>query len=78
MKETAMALGFFDGVHIGHARILETAAEQASKLHIHSAACTFETHPRAFINGCAPQLICGSEERRELILTYPVHGSPPL
>ena len=70
MKETAMALGFFDGVHLGHAKILETAAEQASKLDIHSAACSFETHPRAFLSGCAPQLICGNEERRRLILSH--------
>lgn len=38
---TAVALGYFDGVHIGHRRVLGAAALKARQLGIKSAAFTF-------------------------------------
>lgn len=41
----AVALGMFDGVHLGHRRLIETAVALARADGIVSAVDTFETHP---------------------------------
>ena len=48
-KNTVVALGNFDGVHLGHARILRAAASRARKLKARSVALTFDPHPQQFI-----------------------------
>lgn len=66
-KKRVLALGFFDGVHRGHARILRTAAELAEKLGAESGAVTFESHPRALVLGRAPDMISTFTQRCDLI-----------
>ena len=68
MNDTVVALGFFDGVHIGHRHILKTAAKIAKEKNCRSAACTFSVHPRAFVRGIAPAMLTTLEERKRLIL----------
>lgn len=46
-KNTVVALGNFDGVHIGHVEILKTAVEQAEKIDGISVCYTFANHPRS-------------------------------
>ncbi|WP_153123786.1 bifunctional riboflavin kinase/FAD synthetase [Peribacillus tepidiphilus] len=41
----AMALGFFDGVHKGHQKVIRTAIEVAQKKGLKSAVMTFHPHP---------------------------------
>ncbi len=52
-----IALGFFDGVHRGHRAILQKAADLAARKGMETAAVTFESHPRAFVRGRAPDMI---------------------
>jgi len=40
-----MALGFFDGVHLGHQRVIKTAYEIAKEKEVKSAVMTFDPHP---------------------------------
>ena len=40
-----MALGFFDGVHKGHEKVIETAKRIAEENHWKSAVMTFDPHP---------------------------------
>ncbi|MEA4920994.1 MAG: bifunctional riboflavin kinase/FAD synthetase [Clostridiaceae bacterium] len=67
MKDTIIALGFFDGVHLGHQRILSTAADEAEKKGLTSMAVTFENQPRAFLNKTSPNLLTTKEQREEYI-----------
>lgn len=46
MEPCVMALGFFDGVHIGHQRILETAKQIAKKKQCIFGVMTFFPHPK--------------------------------
>ena len=62
-----LALGFFDGVHRGHASILREACRLAEELGAESGAVTFESHPRALVLGRAPDLITSFSRRCELI-----------
>jgi riboflavin kinase / FMN adenylyltransferase len=45
---SAVALGNFDGVHIGHRRILETLVAHAARHGLRPLALTFDPHPRHF------------------------------
>lgn len=40
-----MALGFFDGVHIGHQKVIETARAEAKRKGLPLALMSFATHP---------------------------------
>lgn len=68
MDKKIIALGFFDGVHIGHREILGRAALRARQLGLESAALTFLRHPKGLVRGIAPPLITAYEKRRSLIL----------
>lgn len=54
-KGTVVALGNFDGVHLGHRAVIE-AALQMGRAHGRPAlAVTFEPHPRSFFSPNTPQ-----------------------
>ena len=42
---SVVALGMFDGVHIGHQRLIQTAVALARELVAESVICTFDRHP---------------------------------
>ncbi|MDE2427679.1 MAG: bifunctional riboflavin kinase/FAD synthetase, partial [Burkholderiales bacterium] len=44
----ALAIGNFDGVHLGHQTLLAHLRQAADRLGIEAAVMTFEPHPRAF------------------------------
>ncbi len=49
-KKLALALGFFDGVHIGHKKILTTLVQQAKLKGIPSAVVTFDDNPANYFS----------------------------
>lgn len=62
-----IALGFFDGVHVGHGALLRTAKIKAEELGVTPAALTFDPHPNELIFGEKTPLINTLAERRELM-----------
>ena len=44
-EKRVIALGFFDGVHLGHGALLRRVGEKAAELGAVPAAVTFDTHP---------------------------------
>jgi riboflavin kinase/FMN adenylyltransferase len=48
-RPSAIALGNFDGVHLGHRRILEALRARAEAEGLEPVALTFEPHPRQFL-----------------------------
>lgn len=66
-KKRAIALGFFDGVHVGHAALVNKTKERASELGASPAVLTFDVHPETLITGEALPLIT-SPAGREFIL----------
>lgn len=68
MKEkTIYALGFFDGVHLGHRALLDSCRELACRERGRVGAMTFSTPPQALITGEAPGLINTAHDRRKLL-----------
>lgn len=62
-----LALGFFDGVHTGHAALLRACVELAQQTNANPGAVTFETHPDKLVNGTEPGLINTLEDRKRLL-----------
>jgi riboflavin kinase/FMN adenylyltransferase len=70
-----LAAGFFDGVHLGHQRVLSGAVERARELDGQAWALTFDRHPLAVLapSKCPP-LLSTSEERLALLEQSGVDG----
>ena len=47
----SLAIGFFDGVHLGHQKVIETAKAHAQQLQCKSAVMTFDPHPSIVLGG---------------------------
>lgn len=62
-----IALGFFDGVHLGHAALLNKARQEADRLGCTAAALTFECHPDEVILRRKTPLLNTLEQRRTLM-----------
>lgn len=62
-----IALGFFDGVHLGHAALLRKARQEADRLGCKAAALTFERHPDEVLFGRKTPLINTLQERETIM-----------
>lgn len=78
-QKRIFALGFFDGVHVGHQALLRRCCDLAAGLDCQAAALTFDTHPEALVRGKAPVLLNTAEDRLTLLRHYgigPVYTLP--
>lgn len=64
---TAVALGYFDGIHLGHKAVLDTALEWAEKENLVPVVMLFDIHPRKLISGSAPPVLMSEEKKRQLL-----------
>ena len=67
---TIFALGFFDGVHLGHQALLTACKHLAERKGCTAGAVTFASHPDAVVTGTTPQLINTVEERQRLLMGF--------
>lgn len=67
-ENTVVTIGTFDGVHIGHQKIIEQVVQTAKKLKKKSVLLTFFPHPRMVLQQNASiELINTIDERAELL-----------
>lgn len=66
-ERAVVALGMFDGVHVGHQRLLDVARQEAERLKAVSAVYTFSNHPLSVLGG-TPRLLTDVQTRRALLL----------
>jgi riboflavin kinase/FMN adenylyltransferase len=66
-KKRVIALGFFDGVHIGHSALMERTLNIAAATGLIPSVITFDAHPRSLVAGRAVPLINSAEDRAGLI-----------
>ena len=69
-ENCVLALGFFDGVHLGHGGLLARTREVADRLGLPAAALTFDTHPDELVLGRPVPLINTPADREWLMHTY--------
>jgi len=65
---SVVTIGSFDGLHIGHQRLLERVRTAAARDSMAPVAVTFDPHPRCVVDpsGCPP-LLCSLDDRIELL-----------
>ncbi len=67
-KAAVVTLGNFDGVHLGHQRILKKVQERAARLGTSSVVYTFEPHPLKIVAPQkSPPLILDTEEKARIV-----------
>lgn len=64
------ALGFFDGVHLGHQVLLAECVRLAKELDCETAAITFEGHPQSLFVQDPPLLLTTVRDRFRLLMMY--------
>ena len=65
---TILTIGTFDGVHLGHQKVLERLTNSAKENNLESTVLTFFPHPRTILNPNKPlKLINSVKERTELL-----------
>jgi len=70
-----LAMGCFDGVHLGHQKVISTAVEQAKERGGEAWVYTFNPHPaKLLVSGKAPPLISAPPCRRRQFETLGLHG----
>jgi riboflavin kinase/FMN adenylyltransferase len=64
VRAVEIAVGFFDGIHIGHRKIFDAMLSRASRMGARTVAMTFLNHPReVFAPEKAPKLLMSSKDR---------------
>jgi riboflavin kinase/FMN adenylyltransferase len=63
-----VTVGTFDGVHLGHAAVLDEIGERARRRGLHSVLVTFDRHPLTVVRpGLAPALLTTPDEKKEIL-----------
>jgi riboflavin kinase/FMN adenylyltransferase len=71
VRGVVVALGNFDGVHLGHQAVMRRAVEEGRRRGARVVAATFDPHPRAILGPrVQPKLLTTLELRREALLRY--------
>lgn len=74
--QTVLALGNFDGLHRGHARILEQVRRRADERRATAAALTFDPHPPRVVRpDKAPPLLMTKDQKLEALAEAGMDGA---
>jgi riboflavin kinase/FMN adenylyltransferase len=66
--ESALTIGVFDGVHLGHRAVIARVVEAAGRRGLHPAVVTFDRHPLEVLSpGKTPKLLTTLRRKAELI-----------
>ncbi|MBI5587212.1 MAG: bifunctional riboflavin kinase/FAD synthetase [Deltaproteobacteria bacterium] len=68
IKNPVLTLGNFDGLHLGHRKIIKSVAARAKKLGVPSAVYTFDPHPLKVVSPLkSPPLLLDIEDKTRLV-----------
>lgn len=73
-KGSCVTIGNFDGVHVGHQRLIACVRDRAAQLRLPSVVITFEPHPLRFFTGRkTPPFITLPAYKAELIAQFDIN-----
>ncbi len=64
--ETAIALGNFDGLHIGHKKLIKSMVEEAKELNLKPSILMFDNHSKSITSGKAPMCLTSKSQKDEI------------
>lgn len=67
LKQRAVTIGVFDGVHMGHRALIGRLISEARNRSLTATVITFANHPQSVLNPPSPPLLTTVEERLELL-----------
>lgn len=65
-RPSAITIGFFDGVHLGHQSVIKKVLERAQEQSLKSLIVTFKNHPVTVLQNKEIPLICSLDHRLKL------------
>lgn len=71
-RDTVITIGNFDGVHLGHQRILQFLANKAEELDLASLVLTFSPHPEKILGGARIKMLQTLDQRLEEIEKFSI------
>lgn len=70
-----VAFGNFDGVHLGHAQIMQALVAEGARRNLQPTLITFDPHPRYFFKPeSKPSLLTTRAEKMQLLREWPVQA----
>lgn len=70
-NDTCVTIGNFDGVHMGHQKLISRTCEKANEHNLNSVVVTFDPHPlRVLVNSKTPPFITLTQQKLELIAQH--------
>lgn len=69
-RKTIYALGYFDGVHLGHQALLIACGNLAQRSDCEAGVVTFDTHPGTLVSNRAPLLINTAQDRSRMLMGH--------
>lgn len=73
-KNTITAIGNFDGIHLGHKKILEFLSKNADELGLFSMVLTFSPHPEKILGEKRKKMIQTLDQRLEEIKKFGIQA----
>jgi riboflavin kinase/FMN adenylyltransferase len=64
-----LTIGFFDGIHLGHQKIIREIVKRARNNSLKSCIVTFDRHPSELFSSRKVKLLTSWEEKREIFLS---------
>src|SRR5215468_11134887 len=75
-RPSAVTIGAYDGVHVGHRMVIDRVRRVATELDLASAVVTFDQHPAAVVRPeSAPRLLTDLDQKLELLAATAVDGT---
>ncbi len=62
---SSCAMGMFDGLHVGHQKVLISALTEAKRLNVPSVIFSFANHPQFLLSKTPPEVLSSLDERLE-------------
>lgn len=72
MRSSVLTMGTFDGLHVGHAKIMDQVTDISEKQNIDSVLLTFEPHPQLILKNKTKEvkLLSTLDEKLELLKNF--------
>lgn len=66
-RNYALTIGTFDGIHLGHQKVIDVLKKEAADHHLSTLLVTFENNPKAFVEVSVIPEVLSREDKIELL-----------